>query len=424
MNEHETAFDHTPDYHVNEEMFGASNELNSDNGQLYRSDCDTSHRHFTAPGYRRVNDLISRIAEDAGHEVEMEFLWTIKPWMDRVIDHINAVFVDNRIDEVELENAAMHAFNTLIGNIRAGKIHSWSKFSMCFFRRVKNKCKFLLKKRDISPIISLDEVIPIQETNANLGDDFYMPEMLEEPTEVPRHETMQSSPANSDLGELQNQICKVLSTLTYREREVIKMHFGIPDGNNRTLEEVAEFFKVTRERVRQIEGKAMRKLKDPRRSKHLRIFAEDRPLERVKQQEAEEAQEKQKITNNRILLVIEPELVAQKQVILDVFKSMCTAVNAITTIICEKSEISEHLVSAICDTERTIFDDLIAALNGNVIARVRSALVRSAINQEGLEKFDNAILALAEIMDKFAEMGGKPVETLPKEKINCAKEHP
>ncbi|MFW6160990.1 MAG: RNA polymerase sigma factor RpoD [Acidobacteriota bacterium] len=71
---------------------------------------------------------------------------------------------------------------------------------------------------------------------------------------------------------LREQIEEALKTLTEREGKVLKMRFGLGDGNEHTLEEVGQQFKVTRERIRQIEAKALRKLKHPSRSKKLKSF--------------------------------------------------------------------------------------------------------------------------------------------------------
>ena len=71
---------------------------------------------------------------------------------------------------------------------------------------------------------------------------------------------------------LREQIEEALKSLTEREAKVLKMRFGLGDGNEHTLEEVGQQFKVTRERIRQIEAKALRKLKHPSRSKKLRSF--------------------------------------------------------------------------------------------------------------------------------------------------------
>ena len=71
---------------------------------------------------------------------------------------------------------------------------------------------------------------------------------------------------------LTNRMSAVLDTLTYREREIIKLRYGIGDGYTYTLEEVRKKFNVTKERVRQIEGKAIRKLQRPSRKKMLESF--------------------------------------------------------------------------------------------------------------------------------------------------------
>ncbi|HMF00270.1 MAG TPA: sigma factor-like helix-turn-helix DNA-binding protein, partial [Terriglobia bacterium] len=68
---------------------------------------------------------------------------------------------------------------------------------------------------------------------------------------------------------------QVLNMLTPREERVIKMRFGLEDGTERTLEEVGRAFGVTRERIRQIEAKALRKLRHPSRSRQLRAFLGD-----------------------------------------------------------------------------------------------------------------------------------------------------
>jgi RNA polymerase primary sigma factor len=71
---------------------------------------------------------------------------------------------------------------------------------------------------------------------------------------------------------LKNRIAKVLKSLSYREREIIKLRYGLGDGYSYTLEEVGHIFKVTRERIRQIEAKAVRKLQAPARSEELSGF--------------------------------------------------------------------------------------------------------------------------------------------------------
>ena len=98
-----------------------------------------------------------------------------------------------------------------------------------------------------------------EEEDSHLGD-FIPDEGASEPSEA----------ASFTL--LQEQLVDVLSTLSPREEKVLKLRFGIEDGRPRTLEEVGKEFNVTRERIRQIESKALRKLRHPSRSKKLRDF--------------------------------------------------------------------------------------------------------------------------------------------------------
>jgi len=72
--------------------------------------------------------------------------------------------------------------------------------------------------------------------------------------------------------ELKERIQQVLNNLTFREREIMKLRYGLTDGCRYSLSELARKFKVTRERVRQIEAKSMRKLQHPRRSAQLEGF--------------------------------------------------------------------------------------------------------------------------------------------------------
>jgi RNA polymerase primary sigma factor len=77
---------------------------------------------------------------------------------------------------------------------------------------------------------------------------------------------------NANNGLLRQKIEALLKTLTYREREIIRLRYGLGDGYTYTLEEVGRIFKVTRERVRQIEAKAVRKLQHPVRARNLKGF--------------------------------------------------------------------------------------------------------------------------------------------------------
>ena len=108
--------------------------------------------------------------------------------------------------------------------------------------------------------ISLDR--PVGESEDSYFGDFIEDEAADNPSET----------ATSDM--LRGRIEQVLKTLTYREREIIKLRYGIGDGYTYTLEEVGRIFKVTRERVRQVEAKAIRKLQHPVRARKLQGFVD------------------------------------------------------------------------------------------------------------------------------------------------------
>jgi RNA polymerase primary sigma factor len=77
---------------------------------------------------------------------------------------------------------------------------------------------------------------------------------------------------NATNGLLRDKIEMLLKSLTFREREIIRLRYGLADGYSYTLEEVGRIFKVTRERVRQIEAKAVMKMQNPVRARHLESF--------------------------------------------------------------------------------------------------------------------------------------------------------
>jgi RNA polymerase primary sigma factor len=110
---------------------------------------------------------------------------------------------------------------------------------------------------------SLDK--PIGEGDDGVFGDFIEDETAESPVTAATHEM------------LKDKLENVLNTLTFREREIIKLRYGLGDGYTYTLEEVGKIFKVTRERVRQIEAKAVRKLQHPVRSRLLEGFLETVP---------------------------------------------------------------------------------------------------------------------------------------------------
>ena len=131
-----------------------------------------------------------------------------------------------------------------------------------------------LAKKMGMPVDKIREVIKIaqdpvsletpigEEDDSHLGD-FVKDERSMSPEEYTIHEM------------LKDEISDVLLTLTEREEQVLRLRFGLDDGSSKTLEEVGQMFGVTRERIRQIEAKALRKLRHPSRSRKLKDFLND-----------------------------------------------------------------------------------------------------------------------------------------------------
>ncbi len=130
----------------------------------------------------------------------------------------------------------------------------------------------IAKRMDI-PVIKVRKVLKIAqepislETPIGEEEDSHLGDFIEDRAVI--------SPADAVINvNLKEQTSQVLKTLTPREEKVIKMRFGLDDGSEHTLEEVGQSFAVTRERIRQIEAKALRKLRHPSRSRKLRAFVE------------------------------------------------------------------------------------------------------------------------------------------------------
>jgi RNA polymerase primary sigma factor len=121
------------------------------------------------------------------------------------------------------------------------------------------------------PAARVREVLKISRDPVSLDtpigeeDDSHLGDFIEDDTAL--------SPADSaTFSMLREELANALESLTDRERQVVKLRFGLEDGRARTLEEVGKEFNVTRERIRQIEAKALRKLRHPSRSKRLKDF--------------------------------------------------------------------------------------------------------------------------------------------------------
>ncbi len=131
-----------------------------------------------------------------------------------------------------------------------------------------------IAKRADMPISEARRVLKISKHPISLdrpvgeSEDSYFGDFIED-------DTADSPVGTAGGGMLKDRVEEVLKTLTYREREIIKLRYGIGDGYTYTLEEVGKIFKVTRERVRQVEAKAIRKLQHPVRSRKLEGFLDN-----------------------------------------------------------------------------------------------------------------------------------------------------
>ena len=155
--------------------------------------------------------------------------------------------------------------------------------------RLRNASKNLLQKLGREPTIeeiAVEAEMTIEEARRVLkiskhpisldrpigeSEDSYFGDFIED-------DDVDSPVASATQGMLRERIDVVLKTLSYREREIIKLRYGIGDGYTYTLEEVGRIFKVTRERVRQVEAKAIRKMQHPVRSRKLEGFLEQKTV--------------------------------------------------------------------------------------------------------------------------------------------------
>ena len=131
----------------------------------------------------------------------------------------------------------------------------------------------IAKRMDL-PVERVREIMKISQDPVSLEtpigeeEDSHLGDFIQD-----NHVTVPADAATSVL--LHEQLLEVLETLTEREQKVLKLRFGLEDGRPRTLEEVGKQFHVTRERIRQIEAKALRKLRHPSRSRKLKDYLDD-----------------------------------------------------------------------------------------------------------------------------------------------------
>jgi RNA polymerase primary sigma factor len=187
-----------------------------------------------------------------GYKFSTYATWWIRQAITRAIaDHARTIRIPVHMIETmsKLRNISKMLMQELGREPTIEEIAKRAKMSVSETRRVL--------KISRHPI-SLDR--PVGESEDSYFGDFIPDEKAEDPV----------SSATQEM--LKDKIEQVLKTLTYREREIIKLRYGIGDGYTYTLEEVGRIFKVTRERVRQVEAKAIRKLQHPVRARKLEGF--------------------------------------------------------------------------------------------------------------------------------------------------------
>jgi RNA polymerase primary sigma factor len=187
-----------------------------------------------------------------GYKFSTYATWWIRQAITRAIaDHARTIRIPVHMIETmsKLRNIAKNLLQELGREATIEEIAEKAKMPVAEARRVM--------KISRHPI-SLDR--PVGESEDSYFGDFIEDDRVDNPADTAAREM------------LRNRIEQVLKTLTYREREIIKLRYGIGDGYTYTLEEVGRIFKVTRERVRQVEAKAIRKLQHPVRSRKLAGF--------------------------------------------------------------------------------------------------------------------------------------------------------
>ena len=187
-----------------------------------------------------------------GYKFSTYATWWIRQAITRAIaDHARTIRIPVHMIETmsKLRTISKNLLQKLGREATIEEIAEVAKMSVSETRRVLKISKHPF---------SLDR--PIGESEDSYFGDFIEDDTAESPVQSATQEM------------LKDRIEEVLTTLTYREREIIKLRYGIGDGYTYTLEEVGRIFKVTRERVRQVEAKAIRKLRHPVRSRKLQGF--------------------------------------------------------------------------------------------------------------------------------------------------------
>jgi RNA polymerase primary sigma factor len=194
-----------------------------------------------------------------GYKFSTYATWWIRQAITRAIaDHARTIRIPVHMIETmsKLRTIGKNLLQKLGREATIEEIAEVAKMSVAETRRVLKISKHPF---------SLDR--PIGESEDSYFGDFIEDETAESPVQSATQEM------------LKDRIDEVLTTLTYREREIIKLRYGIGDGYTYTLEEVGRIFKVTRERVRQVEAKAIRKLQHPVRARKLEGFMDTHPVQ-------------------------------------------------------------------------------------------------------------------------------------------------
>jgi RNA polymerase primary sigma factor len=193
-----------------------------------------------------------------GYKFSTYATWWIRQAITRAIaDHARTIRIPVHMIETmsRLRNASKNLMQSLGREPTVEEIAEETGMSLEETRRVLKISKHP---------ISLDR--PIGD-----GDDSYLGDFIED-------DKVDSPIVSASQEMLKEKIEGILNTLTYREREIIRLRYGIGDGYTYTLEEVGRIFKVTRERVRQVEAKAIRKMQHPVRSKKLEGFLDHKAV--------------------------------------------------------------------------------------------------------------------------------------------------
>jgi RNA polymerase primary sigma factor len=189
-----------------------------------------------------------------GYKFSTYATWWIRQAITRAIaDHARTIRVP--VHMVEMINKQMRTSRQLVQEL--GREPSAEEIA----KRMDISVEQVRKARKIAQV-------PISfETPVGEDEDAHLSDFVEDKGVV--------SPSDAAINlNMKEQMATMLKTLTPREERIIKMRFGMEDGNEHTLEEVGRTFAVTRERIRQIEAKALRKLRQPSRSRKFRVFLE------------------------------------------------------------------------------------------------------------------------------------------------------